>query len=123
MSLINEALKKAQKQRTGETPEMQAVGGESAARIARRGQPAGLNALVLRISLGVVALAVVITGAVLIMRSPSSAPVSTVPPAATTATTATPSAPAPSQVPTPATAAAPTASPATPVTVVFAPVE
>src|SRR6187402_3493366 len=119
MSLINEALKKAQKQRTGETPEMPAVGGESAARIARRGQPAGLNALVLRISLGVVALAVVITGAVLILRRPS-APASTVPPAATTAT----SAPAPAPVTTPDTSASlagPAAAPAAPVTVVFAP--
>jgi hypothetical protein len=127
MSLINEALKKAQKQRTGDTPSaMPAVGGESAARIARRGQPAGLNSLVLRISLGVVALAVVITGAVLIMRSPSSAPVSTVPPPATTAAVATPTASAPAQVTTPDTSASlagPAAAPAAPVTVVFAPVE
>src|SRR6187455_1865152 len=103
MSLINEALKKAQKQRTGETPEMPAVGGESAARIARRGQPAGLNALVLRISLGVVALVVVITGAVLILRRPASAPVPTVPPAATTTASATPTVPAPAQATTPDT--------------------
>jgi hypothetical protein len=127
MSLINEALKKAQKQRTGETPEMPAVGGESAARIARRGQPAGLNSLVLRISLGVVALAVVITGAVLIMRSPTSA----VPQAATTSASATPTATAPTPgEPAPATTpdaaaslGAPAASPTTPVTVVFTPAE
>ena len=77
MSLINEALKKAQKQRTGDTPSLTAmpgIGGESAARIARRGKPAGLNTLILRIGLGVGALAAVIVGAVLILRRPAPAP-------------------------------------------------
>jgi len=94
MSLINEALKKAQKQRTGETPsltEMPAVGGESAARIARRGQPAGFNSLLLRLGLGVAALAVVIVGAVLILRRPAVAPVAPgVPPPAASVAAANP---------------------------------
>jgi hypothetical protein len=96
MSLINEALKKAQKQRTGDTPSltaMPAIGGESAARIARRGKPEGFNALLLKIGLGVGALAVVIVGAVLILRRPAAAP------APTPATTFTPLPSAPAIVP------------------------
>lgn len=78
MSLINEALKKAQKQRTGETPSLTAmpsVGGESAARIARRGKPAGFNALVTSIVIGVVALAAIIAGTVIFLnRKPAPPP-------------------------------------------------
>jgi hypothetical protein len=51
MSLINDALKKAQKQRTGEIPtlaSMPGVGGESAQRIARRAKPTGFNTLIIR---------------------------------------------------------------------------
>lgn len=51
MSLINDALKKAQKQRTGEAPalhSMPSVGGESPQRIARRAKPTGFNTLILR---------------------------------------------------------------------------
>jgi len=91
MSLINEALKKAQKQRTGDTPsltEMPAIGGESASRIARRGKPAGFNTLILRISLGVAALAIVGVGAVLILRRPAApapaVPLTSTPPPITT---------------------------------------
>ena len=50
MSLINDALKKAQKQRTGEAlplASLPSVGGESAARIARSSKPGGANALIL----------------------------------------------------------------------------
>jgi len=50
MSLINDALKKAQKQRTGDVPSLAAmpgIGGESAARIARSSRPGGANALML----------------------------------------------------------------------------
>lgn len=96
MSLINEALKKAQKQRTGDTPSltaMPAIGGESAARIARRGKPEGFNAFLLKIGLGVGALAVVTVGAVLILRRPAAAP------APTPATTFTPLPSAPAIVP------------------------
>jgi len=91
MSLINEALKKAQKQRTGETPPLTAmpsVGGESAARIARRGKPAGFNSLVLRIGLGVAGLAVVVIAAVLLIDRKVAAPV---PPATTTTNVPAPS--------------------------------
>jgi hypothetical protein len=134
MSLINEALKKAQKQRTGETPPLTAmpsVGGESAARIARRGQPAGFNTLILRIGLGVAGLAIVVVAAVLLIDRKAAAPVP--PPAVTTnvpapSTQPKPGVSAPAATPSPATAsvaattsAAPATTPST--TVVFAPVE
>lgn len=50
MSLINDALKKAQKQRTGEAPmlaSLPGVGGESAARIARRSKSGGPNSMLI----------------------------------------------------------------------------
>lgn len=109
MSLINEALKKAQKQRTGETPPlaaMPAIGGESATRIARRGQPAGLNTLLVRLGLGAVVLVVVIAGLVLFLRQPTpSVPVATAP---------RPAAPATTKLPLSAPAAAPAAATTTP---------
>ncbi len=63
MSLINDALKKAQKQRTGEAPSlgsMPSVGGQSAASISRSGKssgnplliPAGIGAGVLVLAIG-----------------------------------------------------------------------
>lgn len=59
MSLINDALKKAQKQRTGESPpldKLPSIGGETPARIARRDKPAGPDPMV--IWMGVVAAAI-----------------------------------------------------------------
>ena len=112
MSLINEALKKAQKQRTGDTPSltaMPAIGGESAARIARRGQPAGFNALVTRIGLGVAAVAVAIAVTFLILRRPAAAP--TRPTPATATVTAPVAAPKPAET-APVTTVAPTPAPA-----------
>jgi hypothetical protein len=50
MSLINDALKKAQKQRTGEAPalgSLPSVGGESARSISRRSKSSGPNPLLL----------------------------------------------------------------------------
>jgi len=50
MSLINDALKKAQKQRTGEAPvlaSLPGVGGESATRIARRSKSGGPNSMLI----------------------------------------------------------------------------
>ena len=144
MSLINEALKKAQKQRTGETPPLTAmpsVGGESASRIARRGQPAGLNTLILRIGLGVAGLAIVIVVAVLLVGrkepAPASATTAAVPPpsaqpkpgesapAATPAPIAASVAATALVVPNTPSAAPAQVAPATPpsTTVVFAPVE
>jgi len=124
MSLINEALKKAQKQRTGDTPSltaMPAIGGESAARIARRGKPEGFNSLLLKIGLGVGALAILIVGTVLILRRPASAPAPT--PATTfTPLPAAPAAAAPAPVikqPEVAVVAPPVTAPAP--TVVVAP--
>ncbi len=76
MSLINEALKKAQKQRTGETEPLPAVGGESAARIARRGKPAGFTALLVRTGAGVGAVILIVVAIVLFLRR---SPVETAP--------------------------------------------
>jgi hypothetical protein len=79
MSLINDALRKAQKQRTGETPplsSMPAIGGESAVRIAKRSKPAGFYTLLIRLGAGVTLLAVVIIGGAMLLRkkAPPSAP-------------------------------------------------
>ncbi len=52
MSLINDALKKAQKQRTGDSPpltSLPSIGGDSATKIAQRTKPAGFNALLTRV--------------------------------------------------------------------------
>ena len=81
MSLINEALKKAQKQRTGEAEPLPTIGGESAARIARRGKPAGFSALIIRIVAGGVGvIAIVVATVVFMRRTPAeSAPVKPAP--------------------------------------------
>ena len=71
MSLINDALKKAQKQRTGDVPplaSLPSVGGESAARIAKRAKPAGFNTLLTRIGLVAAALVVVLVGGYFAIR-------------------------------------------------------
>ncbi|HEY0967257.1 MAG TPA: hypothetical protein VGD88_07710 [Opitutaceae bacterium] len=65
MSLINDALKKAQKQRTGETPplaSLPSVGGETPHRIARRAKPAGFDTLIIRAGVGAGVLLVVVVG-------------------------------------------------------------
>lgn len=71
MSLINDALRKAQKQRTGEPvplASLPSVGGESAARIHKRGKPAGFNTLLLRLGLGAGGLAVLVIGGYFALR-------------------------------------------------------
>jgi len=103
MSLINEALKKAQQQRSGESPPlggMPAIGGESAARIARRGKPAGFNTLLLRLGAAAVALLVLVGGGVFLLRNKSSEPAAPVKPVVVAAAPA----------PTPAESAPPPAS-------------
>jgi hypothetical protein len=73
MSLINDALKKAQKQRTGEAPplaSMPSVGGESAHRIAKRAKPAGFNTLLARAGIGAGVLVVLLIGGYFVLRSP-----------------------------------------------------
>jgi hypothetical protein len=73
MSLINDALKKAQKQRTGEAPplaSMPSVGGESAHRIAKRAKPAGFNTLLTRAGMGAGVMLVLVVGGYFILRSP-----------------------------------------------------
>lgn len=65
MSLINDALKKAQKQRTGEVPSLAAmpgIGGESAARIARSSRPGGANALMLWTGAGAAVILLLVGG-------------------------------------------------------------
>jgi len=65
MSLINDALKKAQKQRTGESPplaSMPGLGGETPQRIARRAKPAGFNTLLVRAGVGGVVLILALGG-------------------------------------------------------------
>lgn len=118
MSLINEALKKAQKQRTGEAPTLSAmpsIGGERPVNIARRGKPAGPGGLLLPVGLGFGALVVLIVGGIFLFRdkSPDSAPTAT--PAAATPTTVA-STPAPASTvsapaPTPAASTPPSATP------------
>lgn len=83
MSLINDALRKAQKQRTGETPvlsSMPAIGGESAARIAKRTRPAGFYTLLIRLGAVVALLSVVIIGGVVLLRKKSGPVEATTPP-------------------------------------------
>lgn len=72
MSLINEALKKAQKQRTGEAPPLAAmpsIGGEAPQQISRRAKPASFNALLLRLGLGAAGLVAVLVAGVFLLRS------------------------------------------------------
>lgn len=77
MSLINEALKKAQKQRTGESPSLSAmptIGGERPDQIARRGKSSGLGELLLPLGLGGVAVALLVVGAVYFFTRKSETP-------------------------------------------------
>jgi hypothetical protein len=77
MSLINEALKKAQKQRTGENPSLSGlpgVGGEPAARIARRAKPVGFNSLLIQIGIGAGAVAVLVVAGIFLARMLTSQP-------------------------------------------------
>lgn len=94
MSLINDALKKAQKQRTGEAPplaSMPSIGGESPGRIAKRAKPAGFNALLLRLGLGAGALLlVVVIGAYFAFRSPRAETAGPTPPSVAPATATPP---------------------------------
>lgn len=65
MSLINDALKRAQKQRTGEVPSLAAmpgVGGESAARIARSSRPGGTDSMMLWAGAGTAVILLLIAG-------------------------------------------------------------
>lgn len=74
MSLINDALKKAQKQRTGETDSTPAVGGgDPGPRVVRRGKPAGPSPLVLG-GIGLGAVAIIAVAVVFIMRRPAAEP-------------------------------------------------
>src|SRR3954468_10632206 len=89
MSLINDALKKAQKQRTGEAPSlgsMPAIGGESATRIAKRGKSDGFNTLMVRAGIGAAVLVVLVVGGYFAFRSsPTAKQVAATPPPAAVA--------------------------------------
>ncbi|HEY4247583.1 MAG TPA: hypothetical protein VGM64_12040 [Lacunisphaera sp.] len=81
MSLINDALKKAQKQRTGQAPDLNklpSIGGEAPARIAKRDQPPAFNSLVLWVSVGATAVLILSVGGFFLirwmMRSPGAQP-------------------------------------------------
>ena len=133
MSLINDALKKAQKQRTGDGPDlttMPAIGGESAARIARRDKPTGFNTLVLWIGLGATALVVLLVVGFFAVRwmtrpaEPQAKPAAPSPLTVAAKTPSTPTAGAPAiptvstttaNSPASTTAAVPAASSPTPV--------
>ncbi len=71
MSLINDALKKAQKQRTGDAPDLSAmpsIGGEPAARIAKRAKPLGFSSLMMWIGVGAGTLIVLVVGGFFFIR-------------------------------------------------------
>lgn len=109
MSLINDALKKAQKQRSGEAPPLAAmptIGGEAATRIAKRGRPTGFNTLLVRGGVGL-AVAVVLVGGGLFLFRDRPAPAADNPPAPKSAETPAPAAAAPAPTAT-APAPAPT---------------
>jgi hypothetical protein len=111
MSLINDALKKAQKQRTGDSPPLAAmpgIGGESAARIAKRAKPAGFNSLLIRLGLGAGGVLVLAAAAWLAVRAFNRPP--DIPPAKPTVVTQ--AAPAPAS--TPSTFTVPIVVPAAP---------
>ena len=85
MSLINDALKKAQKQRTGDTPplaSMPSIGGETATRIAKRAKPAGFNTLLVRFGLIGGGVLVLLIGGYFVLRKPSRAPATATAPVA-----------------------------------------
>ncbi len=98
MSLINDALKKAQKQRTGEADSTPAAsGGDPGPRVVRRGKPAGPSALVLG-GIGLGAVALIAVAAVFIMRRPASEPAPAKPAAVTQAPVTQTPAPKPAEV-------------------------
>lgn len=82
MSLINDALKKAQRQRGDEPGGDQPVSPGSG-RVARREKPAGFQALLLRIGIGVITVCAIIVTTVLLVRR-DGAPPAPVPPVAKT---------------------------------------
>jgi len=71
MSLINDALKKAQKQRTEDGAPLSAmpsIGGEPAARIAKRAKPVGYNSLILGVAAGGIVLLLLGVGVFFLYR-------------------------------------------------------
>lgn len=124
MSLINDALKKAQKQRSGEAPvrpTLPTIGGERPAQIAHHTNQPAINTLLLPITLGFCVLIIVIGGGIWLFRDKgaTSTPVATAPaPAAPVATAPVVSAPVPvveqprqvASTPPPATPASPVSS-------------
>ncbi|MBL9216243.1 MAG: hypothetical protein JNG83_12270 [Opitutaceae bacterium] len=101
MSLINEALKKAQKQRTGESAPLPSVGGVPAARIAKRGKPAAFHTVFIRAGIGAAIAVVLVVGGLVAYRLLQSPPAVATAPAANSAPAATPQAAAPAPVPAP----------------------
>ncbi|HYC70815.1 MAG TPA: hypothetical protein VEB66_06385 [Opitutaceae bacterium] len=123
MSLINDALKKAQRQR-GDEPPADLPPGPGSGRVPRRDKPAGFPTLLVRLAIGVIAVCAVIATTVFLLRD-KPAPVATTPPptapvAAVPAPKIEPEAPktepaAPKSDPAPVVATVPPATaPATP---------
>lgn len=121
MSLINDALKRAQKQRTGDSQPLSSlpsVGGQPAARIARRDKPVGFNSLIVRLALGAGGIVLVLAvGGYLILRAPRPPPA---PPDLVTGAAPPPTAAAAAPLPAPSSSSAaiafalPSAAPAKP---------
>ncbi|MDQ5977807.1 MAG: hypothetical protein QG602_779 [Verrucomicrobiota bacterium] len=102
MSLINEALKKAQKERTGESPSLSAVptiGGERPDQISRRGKSTGMGELILPLGLGAAVVAMLVVGAVFLFMRQSEPPAPSAPPSVASSTAATPAPVSPSVQP------------------------
>lgn len=78
MSLINDALKKAQRQR-GDEPAADLPPGPGGGRVARREKPAGFQTLLVRLAVGIVAVCAVIVTTVVLLRD-DPAPVAATPP-------------------------------------------
>lgn len=120
MSLINDALKKAQKQRTGETPAhhpvMPVTGSERPAQFSRPSNPPAILTLLMPISLSLIALMMLIGGGVWLFRDRGSVspPVATTPAATTQVAMAAPVASAPIQVAEPPKLVAATPPPSAP---------
>lgn len=141
MSLINEALKKAQRQRSGDQPFESGQGAASTGRVARREKPMGFNFLVIRFVVGcVLTVALLLGGYYLYLRASAASDTPAQSPAATkplpanasvpaSASTSVPPSPPTHQTPavtasaltsTPASALPPPANPA-PLTVTAPP--
>lgn len=94
MSLINDALKKAQRQR-GDEPASEIAAAPAAGRVPRREKPPGFQTLLVRAAVGVIAVCAVIVTTVLLLRDDAPTQVATNPTPPKSESTANNPAPAP----------------------------